>query len=195
MQILSSFTHPQVVPNLHKFLSLSKHKRKYFETKHCWFPLTSVVWKKKILWKSMGTRNSIFSKLLLLCLEKKLIQVWNNLRVGKQWQNLHFEWTIPLNIQRDGRFHEILNLAMQGLMHNSFQNRLITILSNTLLKIKVLHISDAIEEPFLVPQRSIQSKNHLFLTFLESEEPSFTTKNLLWNRKVLQMLKVLYGTI
>ncbi len=39
--------------------------------------------------------------------------------------------------------------------------------------------SGAIEEPVLVPQRTIQSKNHLFLTFLSSEEPSFPTNNLL----------------
>ncbi len=36
--------------------------------------------------------------------------------------------------------------------------------------------------------------NHLFPTFLWSEEPSFTTNNLLWKWKVLQILKVLYGS-
>ncbi len=58
--------------------------------------------------------------------------------------------------------------------------------------------SDAIEEPFLVPQKTIVKcslRNHLFLTFLSSENPYFATKNLSWNRKVFQMLKVLYGTI
>ncbi len=38
-------------------------------------------------------------------------------------------------------------------------------------------------------------KEHLFLTFSWSKEPSFTTKNILWNRKFLRMLKVPYGTI
>jgi len=31
MKILSSFTHPQVVPNLYEFLSSAEHERKYFE--------------------------------------------------------------------------------------------------------------------------------------------------------------------
>ncbi len=44
-------------------------------------------------------------------------------------------------------------------------------MDDTLLKIKVLH-SDVIEEPFLVPQRSIQSKNISFLPF-------YNLKNLL----------------
>jgi len=34
MKILSSFTHPQVVPNLYEFLSSAEHKRRYF--KECW---------------------------------------------------------------------------------------------------------------------------------------------------------------
>ncbi len=31
MKILSSFTHPRVIPNLYKFLSYVEHKRRYFE--------------------------------------------------------------------------------------------------------------------------------------------------------------------
>jgi len=31
MKIMSSFTHPYVVPNLYEFLSLAEHKRRYFE--------------------------------------------------------------------------------------------------------------------------------------------------------------------
>ncbi len=31
MKILSSFTHPQVVPNLYEFFSVAKHKRRHFE--------------------------------------------------------------------------------------------------------------------------------------------------------------------
>jgi len=31
MKILSSFTHPQVVPNLYEFLSFAEHKGRYFE--------------------------------------------------------------------------------------------------------------------------------------------------------------------
>jgi len=33
-EILSSFTHPQIVINLHEFLSSAEHKRRYFE--ECW---------------------------------------------------------------------------------------------------------------------------------------------------------------
>ncbi len=46
-----------------------------------------------------------------------------------------------------------------------------------------------------MPQKNHSVKEHLFLTFLSSEEASFTTNKLLWNRKVLQMLKALYGAI
>jgi len=31
IKMFSSFTHPQVVPNLYEFLSLTEHKRRYFE--------------------------------------------------------------------------------------------------------------------------------------------------------------------
>jgi len=31
---MSSFTRPQVVPNLYEFLSSTEHKRRYFE--ECW---------------------------------------------------------------------------------------------------------------------------------------------------------------
>jgi len=31
MKILSSFAHPQVVPNLYEFILSAEHKRKYFE--------------------------------------------------------------------------------------------------------------------------------------------------------------------
>ncbi len=62
---------------------------------------------------------------------------------------------------------------------------------DTLLKIKVLN-SDAIEEAFLVPQRTIQSKNISFWPFYNLKNLLSPKNNLLWNRK---MLKVHYGTI
>jgi len=31
MKIVSSFTHPHVVPNLYEFLSSAEHKKRYFE--------------------------------------------------------------------------------------------------------------------------------------------------------------------
>ncbi len=66
MTILSSFTHPHVVPNLYKFLSYVDHKRRYFEEfggeNSCWSPLTSIVG-KEILWKSMGTINCLITSI------------------------------------------------------------------------------------------------------------------------------------
>jgi len=47
MEILSSFIHPQVVPNLYEFLSSAEHKRRYFEecqyNQQLWASLTSIV--------------------------------------------------------------------------------------------------------------------------------------------------------
>jgi len=31
MKMLSSFTHPEVVPNLYEFISSAEHKRRYFK--------------------------------------------------------------------------------------------------------------------------------------------------------------------
>jgi len=49
-----------------------------------------------LLWKSMGSINRLITNILqniFLCLQqkKKIIQVWNNLRVSKWWPNFHFE--------------------------------------------------------------------------------------------------------
>jgi len=73
MKILSSFTHPQVVANLHEFLSSSEHKGKYFEERlepnSCLPQLTSIV-EKKIEWKRASQWCQSFnhsSKYLPLC--------------------------------------------------------------------------------------------------------------------------------
>jgi len=63
MEILSSFIHPQVVPNLYEFLSSAEHKRRYFE--ECQYnqqfmgliDFHSIFF--SILWQSMGTINCV----------------------------------------------------------------------------------------------------------------------------------------
>ncbi len=50
MKIVSSFTHPQVVPNLYEYLCSAEHKGRYFEESlqpGCFgAPLTSIIGKK-----------------------------------------------------------------------------------------------------------------------------------------------------
>ncbi len=60
----------------------------------------------------------------------------------------------------------------------------------TLLKIKVLKV-DATEEPFLVPERTIQSKNISLLPFYNLKNLLSPQRSFCENRKVLQMLKLL----
>ncbi len=53
MKILSSFTHPTVVPNLNEFICSAEHKGRYFEESlqpGCFgAPLTSIVGKKNTM--------------------------------------------------------------------------------------------------------------------------------------------------
>ncbi len=100
--ILSSFTHPQVVPNLYECLCSAEHKGRYSE--ECgnradlgqnwltWYIYYGNQWCPK----EPGYKLS--SKYLPLCSakEEKIIQVWNFLRVSKWWKNFLFGWTIPL---------------------------------------------------------------------------------------------------
>ncbi len=100
MKILSSFTHPQVFPNLYDCLCSAGHTWRYSEEcgkqSRSGAPLTSIVLIFLLLWKSMVPQNSLVTNFLqnifLLCsAEKRLfIQVWNYLRVSKWWQNCHF---------------------------------------------------------------------------------------------------------
>ncbi len=63
MKIRSSFTHPQVVPNLYEFLCSAEHKGRYFEeslSSGCFGePLTSIVG-KQILWNQWCSRTTLF---------------------------------------------------------------------------------------------------------------------------------------
>ncbi len=92
MKILSSFTHPQVVPTLYECLCSAEHKERY--SKECGkqsrsgAPLTSIViyfsyygsqWcpKTALLHTFFNISSFVFSR------TKTFIQVWNYLRVSK----------------------------------------------------------------------------------------------------------------
>ncbi len=99
MKILSSFTHPQVVPNLYECLCSTEHKGRYSEEcgkqSSSGAPLTSIVfffsyygsqWCPKTAWLQTFFKLSSF----VFGRTKTFIQVWNYLRVSKWWQNFNF---------------------------------------------------------------------------------------------------------
>ncbi len=67
MKILSSFTHPQVIPNLYECLCSAEHKGRYSEEcgkqSSSGAPLTSIVF-FFLLWKSMVPQNSLVTNFL-----------------------------------------------------------------------------------------------------------------------------------
>ncbi len=76
MRILSSFTHPQVVPNLYECLCSAEHKGRYSEEcgkqSSSGAPLTSIVF-FFLLWKSMVPQNSLVTNFLqniFLCVQQ-----------------------------------------------------------------------------------------------------------------------------
>ncbi len=101
MKILSSFTHPQVVPNLYECVC-SEHKGRYSEEcgkqSSSGAPLTSIVffsfygsqWCPKTAWLQTFFRISSF-----VFRTNTFIQVWNYLRVSKWWQKFHFWVNYP----------------------------------------------------------------------------------------------------
>ncbi len=97
MNILSSFTHTHVVPNLHEFLSYAEHKRWYFEEANsCWSPLTSNG-------SHLGPTTVLlpaFFKIssFMFNIRKKSVQDWNDMRVSKWWQNVHFWVNYPFKV-------------------------------------------------------------------------------------------------
>ncbi len=105
MKILSSFTHPQVVPNLYECLCSAEHKGRYSEEcgkqSSSGAPLTSIVfffsyygsqWCPKTAWLQTFFKISSF----VFSRTKKFIQVWNYLRVSK-WQNFLSWVNYPFN--------------------------------------------------------------------------------------------------
>ncbi len=91
MKILSSFTHPQVVPNLYECLCSAEHKGRYSEEcgkQQFWgtidfhsifFSYYGSQWCPKTAWLQTFFKitSFVFSR------TKKFIQVWNYLRVSK----------------------------------------------------------------------------------------------------------------
>ncbi len=76
MIILSSFTHPQVIPNLYEWLCSAEHKGRYSEEcgKQSSFgaPLTSIVF-IFLIWMSMIPQNSLVTNFLqniFLCVQQ-----------------------------------------------------------------------------------------------------------------------------
>ncbi len=102
MKILSSFTHPQVVPNLYECLCSAEHKGRYSEERgkqsSSGAPLTSTV-----LFPTMEVNGApkqpgyklLQNIFLVFGRTKKFIQVWNYLRVSKWWQHFHFWVNYP----------------------------------------------------------------------------------------------------
>ncbi len=106
MKILSSCTHPQVVPNLYECVCSAEHKGRYSEEcgKHSssGAPLTSIVfffsyygsqWCPKTAWLQTFFKISSF----VFSRTNKFIQAWNYLRVSKWWQNFHLWVNYPFN--------------------------------------------------------------------------------------------------
>ncbi len=105
MKILSSFTHPQVVPNLYECLCSAEHKGRYSEEcgkqSSSGAPLTSIVF-FFLLWKTMVPQNSLITNFLqniFLCVQQKQR---NSYRFGTTWGWVNdrifiFGWTIPLS--------------------------------------------------------------------------------------------------
>ncbi len=100
MKILSSFTHPQVVPNLYEFLSSVEYKRRIFwrilVTKQLTVAIDSIAFFSLLSlcyygsqWLPLTVWWPTFFKICVLPLfkrRKKLIQVWNN----NNWNNYPF---------------------------------------------------------------------------------------------------------
>ncbi len=77
MKIVSSFTHPQVVPNLYECLCSAEHKGRCSEEcgkqSSSGAPLTFIVLVFFLLWKSMVPQNSLvtnFVQNILLCVQQ-----------------------------------------------------------------------------------------------------------------------------
>lgn len=95
MKLLSSFTHPYIVPRLYGWPSSVEHKRQYFEK--CF----SVFFFKSIQWKSIGTKTAWFQTFFKISYfvfhrRKKCIPGWPNMRVSKWWQNCPFWVNYPI---------------------------------------------------------------------------------------------------
>ncbi len=105
MKILSSFTHPQVVPNLYECLCSAEHKGRYSEEcgkqSSSGAPLTSIVFffpTMEVNGAPKQPGSKLSSKYLPLCSAEQR----NSYRFGTTWGGVNddrifiFGWTIPL---------------------------------------------------------------------------------------------------
>ncbi len=102
MKIISSFTHPQVVPNLYECLCSAEHKGRYSEEcgkqSSSGAPLTSIVY----FFLVNGAPKQLSYKLSSKCLPLCLAEQRNSYRFGTTWGWVNddrifiFGWTIPL---------------------------------------------------------------------------------------------------
>ncbi len=107
MKIVSSFTHPQVVPNLYECLCSAEHKGRYSEecgkqsshgaTLTSCFSYYGSQWCPKTAWLQTFFRISSF----VFSRANTFIQVWNYLRVSKWWHNFHFWVNYPFKSEYD----------------------------------------------------------------------------------------------
>jgi len=83
MTVLSSFTRPHVVPTLYDFLCSVKHEIKYFEECNQTVLLSVEFYYMDEKYNRIcGNRICLFFKIYLCYAKKKVIQVWNNMRVN-----------------------------------------------------------------------------------------------------------------
>ncbi len=127
MNILSSFTLPQVVPNLYECVCSAEHKGRYSEEwgkqSSSGAPLTSIVffsyygsqWCPKTAWLQTFFRISSF----VFSRTKTFIQVWNYLRESKWWQNVHFWVNYPFKSKMSVRFITLMLDDSIYLLHNT----------------------------------------------------------------------------
>ncbi len=107
MKILSSFTHPQIVPNLYECVCSAEHKWRYFEEcgkqSSSGSPLTSIVFFFPTM-KVNDAPKQLDYKLSSNSLPLRLSQQRNSYRFGTIWGWVNddriyiFGWTIPLMI-------------------------------------------------------------------------------------------------
>ncbi len=129
MKIMSSFTYPQVVPNLYECLCSAEHKGRYFEEcllQVCFgAPLTSIVG-KKYYGCQWCPRTALFPILFrissfVFSRTKTFIQVWNYLRVSKLRQHFHFWVNYPFNMSLK-KAYVLATLFHAAIIINSYKS-------------------------------------------------------------------------
>ncbi len=106
IKILSSFTRPQVVPNLYECLCSAEHKGRYFWRKfvtsclgHHWLP---IVGKKNTMEVNGAPRTALFPTFFRIS-SFVFSRTRHSYRFGTTWGRVNddrifiFGWTIPLN--------------------------------------------------------------------------------------------------